>query len=184
MSAFSTGPTQTTSPVANKMVDYSINLQPEKTFMQQIYSALSFFNTNTINQTNCESVSMHPAAISIETKTDRTGVADADVKLAVWMAAWRARMINIIPRKDTHDEVRCITQLGITVIGDVWKLYMLVDRGRSELGCSELEFLEFRKAIGNTSTVLGVYQLIAVLRHLCKWADEHLRSWLKDVFIY
>lgn len=189
--------TNESTPVASKMVDYSINLATDWAFDGAIYRAccapvdFAPAGINTINQTLCETVQFMPAAISIETKTDRTGVADADVKLAVWMAAWRARMMPLVEKSQgtgpSHG-AKCITQLGITAIGDTWKLYLLVDRGSPEEAHDEateprLHFLEFPKAIGNTRDVLGIYQLIAVLRHLCGWADENLRSWLRMILV-
>lgn len=170
------------------MVDYSINLEPDQALAGAIHRAC-VPNMNTINQTLCEAIQLRPTAISIETKTDRTGVADADVKLAVWMAAWRTRIMPLIRKREADaradagpGEARCITQLGVTAIGDVWKLYLLVDRG-PEAGLSRLEFLEFPKALGDTRTVLGIYQLVAVLRHLCEWADENLRRWLEAALL-
>lgn len=189
--------TNESTPVANKMVDYSINLATDRAFDGAIYRACGApvdfapAGIKTINQTLCEAVQYLPAAISIETKTDRTGVADADVKLAVWMAAWRARMMPLVERSQgigPSHEAKCITQLGVTAIGDIWRLYLLEDRGapgEAQGGATEprLQFLEFPKAIGNTRDVLGIYQLVAVLRLLCRWADRDLRSWLQKILV-
>ncbi|KAF3768465.1 hypothetical protein M406DRAFT_250097 [Cryphonectria parasitica EP155] len=168
------------------MIDFSINLEPDPALLAAIDSALFVpteycpFGTNTINQTLHEPVRLCPAAVSIETKTDRAGLADADVKLAVWMAAWRSRMMPLVDwQLKMGPSARCITQLGITAVGETWKLYFLVDNGIT-LGAPRLRLLEYPEAIGCTRTVLGVYQLIAVLRHLCTWADRYFRDWVMD----
>lgn len=179
--------TSASTPVANKMVDYCINLEPEWTLAGAIHRACAVpvdfapAGINTINQTLCEAVQLRPMALSVETKTDRTGVADADVKLAVWMAAWRARMMPLVEQR--RDKAQCITQLGLTAIGDTWKLYFLVDQGPGDAMGPRLQLLEFPRAIGTTRTVLGLYQLLAVLRHLCAWADQHLRRWLEEILL-
>lgn len=39
------------------------------------------------------------------------------------------------------------------------------------------------RILGSTNTLLGIYQALAAIRRLAKWADEQYRPWLEKIFL-
>ncbi|OAA55140.1 hypothetical protein ISF_08061 [Cordyceps fumosorosea ARSEF 2679] len=117
---------------------------------------------------------------------------EGKLQLAIWTSAWHRRMLSIMSKfeqggdddsqnlwapKPRKVEAKIITlPLMLTLCQD-WKLLFACDRGGEGL-----EILgDF--SIGETSSLLGLYTIVAVLQELADWVEVTFRKWIMDVFM-
>ncbi|KAJ6782947.1 hypothetical protein PWT90_08938 [Aphanocladium album] len=144
----------------------------------------------TINQTAYTPVMFRPIATSIETKGEG-GAEEGKLQLGIWTSAWHRRMVSLISKLEQRGdggsqplwssvsreiESRVITLPLILILGNEWKLLFACDRGDS------LEILG-DVPIGETSTLLGLYTIIAVLHEVADWIQSSFREWIMNVFM-
>jgi hypothetical protein len=110
--------------LGSKLVDYTINLLPDKKMDSVIRLLLQSQpdDLETINQTMYDPVRCQPIAISIETKTPDGSEQDAMVQLGVWVAAHfnRLRMLS-------HEDPVSLTLPLLYVSGAEWFLLFASD---------------------------------------------------------
>lgn len=130
--------------------------------------------TQSVNQTTYTPLMFRPIATSIETKAEG-GAEEGKLQLGIWTSAWHRRMVSLMSmlkqRGDADSrplwasvgrstEVLQIVSVPlILVLGNEWKLIFACDRG------DRLELLG-EVPIGDTSTLLGLYTIVAVLHEL------------------
>ncbi|RSL45970.1 hypothetical protein CEP54_014054 [Fusarium duplospermum] len=159
----------------HKMVDYALLFLPDDDLQSRIDALLAQQKHPTINQTVYEALRTRPAPVFIETKASTGTVASSHVQLAIWTAAWQERLRALTTRP------KIITVPVFQVYGNVWQVLFAVDNGH------EMLLLDQSMRIGDTSTILGMYQLRAALAVVAKWVEKDFRAWiskfLSDVII-
>ncbi|KAJ4248147.1 hypothetical protein NW762_012917 [Fusarium torreyae] len=122
-----------------------------------------------VNQTSYAPLQFAPIACNIETKIP-TSSNQGKLQLAVWTAAWFKRITALYPA------VKTPTIPLIHVVGHEWHISFASFHG------SHIEIAE-KLAIGDTETLLGLYQLVASLRRLGDWIETTYREWADKAFI-
>ncbi|KPM46320.1 hypothetical protein AK830_g25 [Neonectria ditissima] len=155
----------------HKMVDFAVVLRPEKALQNLIDTFLDKqpHTMATINQTLYEPLRNRPAPIFIETKTSSGNMDTANVQLGVWVAAWHERMRSIIALGGGTDTI--ITIPVIQVVGSVWTLLFVMDAG------AEIRVLDGDFRIGDTNSILGLYQLQAAMSAIAVWVKDTFEPW-------
>ncbi|TWU70369.1 hypothetical protein ED733_000025 [Metarhizium rileyi] len=160
-----------TSSSVHKMVDFALVIRPEANLQRLIdeFLAKQRDATATINQTRYEPLRTRPAPIFIETKVSSGTMEDANVQLGIWVAAWHQRMRSIIALGGVTDKI--ITIPVVQVVGGVWTLLFVVDAG------TEITVLDDNFRIGDTDSIIGVYQLQAAMSALAGWVKDTFQPW-------
>ncbi|PFH59190.1 hypothetical protein XA68_12674 [Ophiocordyceps unilateralis] len=156
----------------HNMVDFAVVLCLEKETQKLVDSFLDNQprTTATINQTIYEPLRTRPAPIFIETKTSSGNLDTANAQLGVWVAAWHERMRGIMALSGETSQI--ITIPVIRVVGGVWTLLFVIDSG------AEIRVLDGNLRIGDTSSILGIYQLQAAMSALADWVKHTFEPWL------
>ncbi|KAM5366093.1 hypothetical protein ACJZ2D_010698 [Fusarium nematophilum] len=159
----------------HKMVDFALVLRPDEELERLIDAFLSTQprGLNTINQTMYEPLRRRPAPIFVETKTISGTLDGANVQLGIWVAAWHERIRNIMALTGTSAKV--IALPVVQVMDDVWNISFAVDRDL------EIQILQSNLRIGDTSSILGAYQLQAAVAALAKWMKDEFAPWVKHL---
>jgi hypothetical protein len=173
-------------PLQSKIVDYTINLQPNDEMEGMILRLLEKqpSGLRTINQTMCDHVRYLPIAISMETKTPDASAQEAKIQLGMWVAAHFNRLRTL-----SHENVVLPTLPLLYVSGKWWYLFFACDRAQhivcsssTYLVCQVLTFwqeLLGELLIGDTNSVEGCYKLLAALRCLAGWVTTTFKEWLE-----
>lgn len=122
-----------------------------------------------VNQSSYAPLHFAPIACNIETKT-ATSANQGKLQLSVWTAAWFNRVSELLP------DNRLPTIPLIHVVGHQWHISFASHRGSHIEVAGEL-------AIGDTRTLIGLYQLVASLRRLGDWIETTYRAWAEEVFV-
>ncbi|KAF4965156.1 hypothetical protein FSARC_7023 [Fusarium sarcochroum] len=168
-------------------VDYIVRLVPEPEEDLEDYQSFELLTTERMPTLNWTANQLLPIAFSIETKRYGGDIAKGEQQLGIWnAAAWEflifkageegAREIDFIP--------------GVVVNGDIWSL-VVTTRNQSKTVRTppfvppkyfiDQDFQTVFPGIvfGNTRSIIGVFQVIAGLRRLRRWALEVLWPWYK-----
>ncbi|KAI3320960.1 hypothetical protein HD806DRAFT_524313 [Xylariaceae sp. AK1471] len=174
VSSHSTTISQSSSLSAHKMVDFALVLRPDGQLQQLIAQFLARPDSDdTINQTLYPPLTTRPAPVFIETKGPGGTPEAANVQLSIWVAAWHERIHSIMGLRGTKSLTdRVITLPVIEVMSGVWHLLFAVDAE------SEIQLLDRDFRIGDTNSVVGMYQLQAALSSLARWIDIGFKPWI------
>ncbi|KAF4983780.1 hypothetical protein FDECE_17229 [Fusarium decemcellulare] len=185
-------PKTTTAVGVHKMVDYAVVLLPDADLESAIdtFLARQLHTMATINQTRYEPLRTCPAPIFIETKTAAGNMETANVQLGIWVAAWHQRMHSII--EFGGENHRVITIPVIQVVGTVWTLLFVVDAGTEIVSLVKLlsrklfsnswqRVIDWSFRIGDTDTIVGVYQLQAAMLALGDWVKKTFEPWFTSL---
>ncbi|RSL71723.1 hypothetical protein CEP53_001384 [Fusarium sp. AF-6] len=159
VSEHSMGTTRTSPSSVHKMVDFALVLSPgsELQNLIRIFLSKQSSKTSTINQTSFEPLRIRLAPTFIETKTASGNVDTANAQLGIWV------------------EQSVITVPVIQVVGSVWTLLFVTDAG------PEIHLLDGDFRIGDTSTIVGIYQLQAAMSALGVWVKETFEPWITSL---
>lgn len=156
-----------------------------KAIKQEVYSQPP--GCQSINQTTYTPLLCRPIGVSIETKADGANE-EGRIQLAIWVAAWHQRISHFLDKRrgrytgmeevddrdrDTRDG-KVITLPVLLIVEHSWVLSFVCDRG------DKLEIVG-RMPLGDTSSLLGLYTLLAVVRELGSWIEGPFRSWISDL---
>ncbi|UPK92630.1 hypothetical protein LCI18_003565 [Fusarium solani-melongenae] len=97
----------------------------------------------------------------------------ANAQLGIWVAAWHQRLRSIINLGGGTG--RIIIVPVIQVVGSVWTLLFVTDTG------PEIHLLDGDFRIGDTSMIVGMYQLQAAVSALAVWVKETLEPWMSSL---
>lgn len=171
----------------SKMVDYAIVINPSREFFGQ--AATSLHNhiieklrreggNAGINQTVAEWVRFKPIGVNIETKKGAVSEVEGHVQLGTWLMSQYSRLRQLCDAgKDTKGRyLNNVPLPGFPVLfvqGQRWLMMIacMRDSGRIDL-IGEL-------SLGETGSVIGVYQLIAAIRRLAQWVNDDYRPWFE-----
>ncbi|KAJ4218836.1 hypothetical protein NW757_014569 [Fusarium falciforme] len=127
-------------------------------------------DSQTVNQTTFAPLQFAPIGCNVETKLG-TAITDGRLQLGVWTAAWFCRMETFRPKGCPW-----VTIPLLYVVDHSWRISFACHRG----DC--IEILE-EMDIGDTRSLVGIYQLTAVLRELASWISTTYREWIERVFL-
>ncbi|EWZ78198.1 hypothetical protein QL093DRAFT_2527422 [Fusarium oxysporum] len=130
-------------------------------------------DAQSVNQTGYPPLQFAPIACNIETKTSSVQQ-DGELQLSVWTAAWYQRMNMLVPERIAQHGI--ITLPLLYIIGHDWKLSFACWRGNTIEIMGPL-------ALGDTTTLLGTYTIVAVLRKIGDWITTVYRDWIEKMFL-
>ncbi|KAF5703722.1 methyltransferase type 11 [Fusarium mundagurra] len=152
----------------HKMVDFALALIPDDTLQVTIDNFLKTQWHDTINQTACTALASRPAPLFIETKTTSGAENRSQAQLGIWVAAWYQRLRAA---KSTKDSIPIPL---LQVYGNVWHVIFATDEK------DKITIIDQVIRIGDTASIVGMYQLLTALRVIGKWANTEFRTWIGD----
>jgi hypothetical protein len=156
------------------MVDYSMIL-PDDAMHQAILQVLRDIpeDDQNINQTRSAPVKYRPITVNIEVKVPGEGKNEAMVPLAVWAAAQMEKP-NTLSGK--------LAPVGIPLVsveGHDWRFY---NTYQTDDGDIVRQRVRGNGHFGDSSSILGIYKIIAAIQILAEWSHTEYREWFeKDV---
>ncbi|EXK23577.1 hypothetical protein FOMG_19662 [Fusarium oxysporum f. sp. melonis 26406] len=154
-------------PDAASRVDYVFRFIPEHDPALQTPSDVM---APCFNWTSDRLLQQYPLAFSIETKRYGGNTAKGEQQMGIWHAAQWEFLISWAGAEATS---KLDFLPGVVVQGHIWSLVMTT---RSQATTTVLCSVEF----GNTSSVIGVFQVMAGLRRVRKWCLDVLWPWYKE----
>ncbi|KAE8444333.1 hypothetical protein EG329_000643 [Mollisiaceae sp. DMI_Dod_QoI] len=157
------------------MVDYWMILLPDDKMHQAILQVLRDLpeEDQNINQTRSAPVKYRPITVNIEVKLPGEGKNDAMVQLAVWAAA-QLEKLNALSGT--------LAPIGIPLVsveGHDWRLYNTYQKEDSKVVRQRVWGNDL---FGDSSSILGIYKVIAAIQILAEWSHTEYRAWFeKDV---
>ncbi|KAK3311213.1 uncharacterized protein B0T15DRAFT_548523 [Chaetomium strumarium] len=148
------------------------------------------FGQKSINHSDYGPLYELPAPIAVEAKTATGSEEEEKVQLGVWTAAWFRRMKMLVGssklRKssatggsetdqtagnlDSALSTAVISVPLLLVVGERWMLFYACEKDNRII-------IYGSDAIGDTSTVLGVYKLLRALQCIGRWITAHFLPW-------
>lgn len=177
--------------LGSKMIDYVLVLRPDSsedaTGMLAAHEMAHFLSrqtaqgsgtgatSDTFNQSTYGLLCLCPGGVFIETKTETKRLTEAQCQLGVWVASWfgRVRMFQGLDDGKGGAPTLPVIPLLI-VVAEAWELWFAVDLGDDVRVYGPVK-------CGDTASVDGAYQLLAVLRLLVGWMGSDFRRWVEGV---
>lgn len=158
-------------PDAASRIDYVLQLLPERDpDINKSYEALALGMTPCFNCTADRLLQQYPLAVSIETERYGGNAAKGEQQLGIWHAAhWEFLASRVCA--EAIDDLGFLP--GVVVQGHIWSLVITVRRQATTIVLCSVEF-------GNTSSTVGVFQVLAGLRRLRSWSIEIMWPWCKQ----
>lgn len=147
-------------------------LLPDNEMHQSIFQVLRDLpeDDRNINQTRYTPVKYRPITVNIEVKIPGEGRNEAMVQLAVWAAA-QMEKLNALSGK--------LATIGIPLIyieRHDWRLYNIYQEKDGEIVRRSV----FGNGVfGDSSSILGIYKIIAAVRILAEWSHTEYRAWFE-----
>ncbi|KAL9098891.1 MAG: hypothetical protein Q9163_005530 [Psora crenata] len=159
-------PTQALNKKANpsKLVDYAIAIDG---LDKSIYNRLRQSGIYSINHSDAKYLRYKPTSISIETKRANIGEDDAKLQLGTWVHAHYAKLADLV-RGPADAPMPSLPLLMVQ--GHEWKLMIAEKAGL-------MIYIHGDVNIGDTRSVLGIYQIIGVFWCLARWTKEVYQPW-------
>lgn len=159
--------------MSSKMVDLAVYINPdfnaEREILRKIQSEMK--DAQSINQTMFRPLRMAPIVLSIETKTPFSGGETADVQLATWAGAGLTRLRQMLPPSEPIPTIPILS----------WHGHHLHLMGLEEQ--AEANIMYGKLPLGNSHTLLGIFQMIKGIEILLDWANTEYREWFFDNII-
>ena len=161
-----------------KMVDYAIVINPSQNFSgdpskslhNRIIEKLRVETGASINQTSAEWVRFKPIGVNVETKKGTVGEDEAHVQLSTWLTAQYSRLRQLMPGK-TKTKLPSFPVLSVQ--GQRWLLMIICIHGNERIDHIKELYL------GDTGSVIGVFQIIAAIRRVAQWVKDEYRPWFE-----
>ncbi|KAL8711530.1 MAG: hypothetical protein Q9225_007095 [Loekoesia sp. 1 TL-2023] len=153
----------------SKMVDFAMVVRPSKDLEKRIKQRIRDTGKISINHTDAAYLLYQPIGVSIETK--RAGIDEPTAKnqLATWVFAHFEKLEQL-----RHGDAPLPYLPLVMIQGHGWK-FLIAHKPSPE------EVLIYRDIdIGNTGTVLGIFQLLEALRRLAQWMDREYKPWFVE----
>ncbi|KAL9124951.1 MAG: hypothetical protein Q9175_008154 [Cornicularia normoerica] len=167
-----------TGAMQSKMVDYAIVINPSQNFTDDASSSLHSHiieklrvdGSASINQTTSDWVRFKPIGVNVETKKGAVGEDEAHVQLGTWLTAHYSRLRQLT---SVEARMKLPSSPVLSVQGQRWLLMIacMHPNGRIDL-IKELH-------LGDTGSVVGVYQVTAAIRRIAQWVNDEHRPWFE-----
>ncbi|KAF1733226.1 hypothetical protein CRV24_007125 [Beauveria bassiana] len=170
------GLTAASATSVHKMVNFALVVHPSSVLQTLIDQFLKGepWETQSINQTRYEPLRTRPAPIFIETRTVSGTKENANVQLGIWVAAWRQRMRSMMALAGAEEE-KLLTLPVIQVMDSAWSVSFVVDHG------THIRIIDEDYVIGDTNSMLGIYQLQASMMALGAWVKDVFEPWFTNL---
>ncbi|PMB65280.1 hypothetical protein BM221_008636 [Beauveria bassiana] len=170
------GLTAASATSVHKMVNFALVMHPSSVLQTLIDQFLKGepWETQSINQTRYEPLRTRHAPIFIETRTVSGTKENANVQLGIWVAAWRERMRSIMALAGAEEE-KLLTLPVIQVLDSAWSVSFMVDHG------THIRIIDDDYVIGDTNSMLGIYQLQASMMALGAWVKDVFEPWFTNL---
>ncbi|KAF2206651.1 hypothetical protein CERZMDRAFT_89143 [Cercospora zeae-maydis SCOH1-5] len=150
----------------SKRVDFCIALNMSTSLGKELTSK----GILQLNHTDYGGTRYNPIAVSIETKAGAEAGADATLQLTTWVAAQDAFLRRVLEKLGRPNVT--IPPLPLVMIqGHQWNFYY------AQMKTDATTLWYGGDAFGNTSTLLGIYRIIAGLQRLMQWAETVYKPW-------
>jgi hypothetical protein len=155
------------------MTDYAMILLPDHEMHQAILQVLSDLpeEDQNINQTRFAPVKYRPITVNIGVKLPEEGNNDMMVKLAVWTAA-QLKKLNVLSGT--------LAPVGIPLVSverHDWRLYSTFQKDDGKV---VRQSVRGNDRFGDSSSILGIYKVIAAIQVLAEWSDTEYRAWFEE----
>ncbi|KAK2669683.1 hypothetical protein RAB80_015209 [Fusarium oxysporum f. sp. vasinfectum] len=147
------------------MVNFALALIPKETLQATIDKFLKTQGHDTLNQRAYTALAPRPAPLFIETRTTSSTADRSKVRLGISVAAWYQRLRDANSAKDPMSIH--LLQVLPPPVGKAYANVMQTLIGQAV-------------RIGDTTSIVGMYQLLTALRVIGKWADTEFRTWIGD----
>ncbi|KAH6974578.1 hypothetical protein BKA56DRAFT_490459 [Ilyonectria sp. MPI-CAGE-AT-0026] len=151
------------------MVDFCITLDGEA-IKDRVIAQLKISNQSSISHTEYRPLRFRPIAVSIENKTPVGSTETAKAQLAVWTSSHIARLRELAATSDKGSRLDISLPLN-SIQGAAWDLLLAVDHATS------VEIVRIG-SIGNTTSIMSCYKLLAVFRWLTVSINVTFREWI------
>lgn len=166
----------TGAKLQSKMVDYALVLEEPDDLYEGIISTLRAENRPSINHTMMEALRFSPIAVSIETKRGAVDEDTAHVQLGMWVSAHFARLRQLT---DGNGFTQLPVLPLVIVQGFEWKLMFAEAKAGTEKKGQQTVIFNYLR-LGDTNSILGIYQVVEAIRRLARWVDEDYKPWFKS----
>ncbi|KAI0864221.1 hypothetical protein F4860DRAFT_529758 [Xylaria cubensis] len=167
-------------PSDSKIIDYALVLRPDKDEIvtdERMGPFLDLLDHLSFNQSNSSELQGTPSGVFIETKSAFGKENEAKTQLGIWLASWFDRVTKFPCDSDPNNDIDPNDVLPPPVIpliiieGRMWELWFAFSLDSSYCVYGPIE-------LGNTYLLLGLYQILAVLRVLVEWMATDFRDWV------
>lgn len=170
--------------LTSKIVDYAIVIKPKRDFsvdpskslhLRIVEKLSKYGGDSSINHTKADYVRFKPLCVNIETKKGAVSEPETHVQLATWLMAQYIHLHYLQrPAKDGKKRAKLPCFPVLSVLGMRWILMIVCVRENPRIDL----FKEL--CIGDTSTFIGVYQVIAAVRMMGTWIIDVYLPWFKS----
>lgn len=151
------------------MVDYSLVIELDLETEGGLQDMMLAKAITSINQVESEYQCFIPIGVIIETKRAAIDEDNAEVQVCTWIKAQFAKLKQLAPNAAD------IPVLPIIIAqGHDWK-FMLAD-----MAASDQVIIHRDVFLGATNTIIGIYQLLNVVRRLARWVYEDYEPWFMN----
>jgi hypothetical protein len=175
----------TNSPISLKRIDGILTLTSSKDRADNAFTRMDLPpDKRSVNQTTMPYHCDRPVAVGVEVKRER-GV-DPLMQLGIWVAAgWKKRIMDQDVRVGSdggaedcrdgpeYDEGEVMP--GLAISGHTWDLHISYLSNKNEI------ILLGPILLGRTDTLLGIFQILAALTEIAKWAERDFADWFERV---
>lgn len=163
----------------SKTVDYVLVLNPDshgdlqarivaRLKADQMKAKIKAEQKSSINHTDAEYLSFSPIAVSMVTKRGAIDEDNMRVQISLWVSAHFARLRQLNSKVE-------LPSLPILVMqGHRWKLMIAQVKNNSEI------VILGDRHLGDTYSVKGVFQVVAVVRRLADWVHDDYLPWFES----
>ncbi|KAK4900162.1 hypothetical protein LTR49_027510 [Elasticomyces elasticus] len=153
----------------SKRVDFCIALNMDSSLGKQLSSK----GVLQLNHTDYGGTRYNPISVSIKTKAGAEAGADATLQLTTWVAAQNAFLRRVLQKLGSPNVT--IPPLPLVMIqGHQWNFYY------AQMKTDSTTLWYGSDAFGNTSTLLGIYRIVAGLQRLMQWAETVYKPWFTE----
>ena len=155
------------------IVDFSIVTELSQTTLEEIYAKLRVRKTSNINQTGAEDVEESVLAINMETKVKIIDGGKGVRQLIVWSLAQFNKFQQLSPNL-AWNELPALP--AILTFNHAWNLLIIRKIADDEV------LVQSGFQVGRSDNILGIFQILAAIQRLAKWAkDDYMVWWDRNI---
>ena len=155
----------------SKTVDFCLIMEDKRTQLNVI-ELVKAKDLQSINHADAEYLRFCPIGASIETKKAHINEIEADIQVSLWVKAHYAKLRQLAPKSQRLPILPLITTLG-----NDWYFMLAEIRNRNHI------YIHRGESVGSTSSMLGIFKILAAIRRLAQWVYEEYRPWFETEVI-
>ncbi len=155
----------------SKIVDYALVIEHDFETEGRLQDMMVAKGMTSLNHIDSEYLRFVPISVSMETKRAAIDEDKAEVQVCTWIKAHYAKLKQLAPNAASMPVLPIIIAQG-----HHWT-FMLAD-----MAASDQVIIHRDLSLGATNTIIGIYQLLHVVRRLARWTHEVYEPWfMKEV---